>query len=287
MLRKITYTLTVLSLFLPLAVLSETIPAFPMAFWGSITINGIDAPAGTIVEAYYGSELAGKVLVKEQGIYGYSESTKQKLLIKEGNGVITFKVKGMPNLSEENYPSFQSGETINKNLVFVTIDQDDDEAPQTNGSSSNSGSSGGGGGGNAGSSGSSGIVQGAQDTGDKTDSNKSDVYDKIYAETNFEIAAIKQNVNQPSQKTEPTPIFGAEPAVKNINDTGTQPQFSKVEIPDKPNALLLAALSVTAIINPIAASTLALIALIFAFVIIRYKPHLNINIFSKRKNQKT
>lgn len=114
-----------LSLFGASTVKAESFPSFPMAFWGNVKIDNVSAPINTVINAYYDSVLSGTVTVKEIGIYGYSDSLKQKLLISEGSGSITFKfVKDgveKTGINIISYPSFVAGETINKNLEFVTI----------------------------------------------------------------------------------------------------------------------------------------------------------------------
>ena len=115
----------VLSLFGAFIVKAESFPSFPMAFWGNVKIDNVSAPINTVINAYYDSVLCGTVTVKEIGIYGYSDSLKQKLLISEGSGSITFKfVKDgveKAGINIISYSSFVAGETINKNLEFVTI----------------------------------------------------------------------------------------------------------------------------------------------------------------------
>lgn len=127
-------------------------PSFPMAFWGNVTINGTVAPVGSVVNAYYGSTLAGTATVQEAGIYGYTEPAKQKLTIGEGTGVITFKVisSGFNSGSETagdssiTQAAFTSGLTVQKDLAFTLT------PPVTTGGGSGGGSSGGGGGGGGG-----------------------------------------------------------------------------------------------------------------------------------------
>jgi hypothetical protein len=122
------------------------VPAFPMAFWGTINLDGNSAPKGTIVRAYYGSDLAGTVTVQEDGIYGYTQSTKQKLVIKEGVGVITFSVESLHfNAGEETvgdlpitHASFVSSDTLQKELTFTS------KTITTGGGGGSSSSSGGG-----------------------------------------------------------------------------------------------------------------------------------------------
>lgn len=98
-----------------------------MAFWGSITVDGVSVPVGTVVRAYYGTSLAGQVVIQESGIYGYAEATRQKLLVAEGVGQITFKFQhGSLNGGNEtdgttlqSYFAFESGATKNINLAFT------------------------------------------------------------------------------------------------------------------------------------------------------------------------
>ena len=85
-------TILLFTLF-PSLVLAQSFPAFPMAFYGEVKINGNPAPVGTVIRAYYGNILGGEVVVQEPGIYGYTESTKQKLLVGEGEGEIIFKLQ--------------------------------------------------------------------------------------------------------------------------------------------------------------------------------------------------
>src|SRR3989344_682592 len=146
----ITGTILVLALVLPTFV-SAAFPAFPMAFWGTITIDGSPAPVGTVVRAYYGSTLAGAVTLQENGIYGYVHPVKQKILVGEGDGTITFKFQSSSinggnetaGVSAQTYSGFSAGTTIEKNLIFAL--------PASGGSggggSTGGGSSGGGGGG--------------------------------------------------------------------------------------------------------------------------------------------
>jgi len=111
----------------PAFVLADnSFPSFPMAFWGTVKINGSPAPTGTVVKAYYGSILAGTVIVQESGIYGYTESTKQKLIVGEGTGFIFFDFADNTNPTllncggEWNPVSFTSGLTVEENLAFHT-----------------------------------------------------------------------------------------------------------------------------------------------------------------------
>lgn len=112
-----------------------------MAFYGQATLNGNPVAKGFSIRAYYGSELAGEVRVQDNGIYGYTELNRQRLLVKNGSGAITFKFIDLSGSesggnSVISYPSFSSGIVMEKNLAFTTLSQ-------------NQSSGGGGGGGGA------------------------------------------------------------------------------------------------------------------------------------------
>ena len=135
-------------------------PAFPMAFWGTVTTNGVAAPVGSVVRAYYGFTLVGTATVQEAGVYGYTEPTKQKLIVAEGTGAITFKIQasGFNSGSETTgdtaitQDTFTSGLTVQKNLAFTIT------PPPSGGGNGGGSSSGGGGGGGGSASGGSGTV---------------------------------------------------------------------------------------------------------------------------------
>ena len=106
----------------------DSFPSFPMAFWGTATINGQPLSSGTKVEAYCASDLVGSVTMLENGIYGYAESAKVKLLAGDCSGDILFKyilsgtATSLTGASEIKYTSgFQSGVTVNKNINFITV----------------------------------------------------------------------------------------------------------------------------------------------------------------------
>ena len=154
-------------------------PAFPMAFWGTVTTNGTAAPVGSVVRAYYGSTLVGTATVQETGIYGYTEPTKQKLIVAEGTGVITFKIQasGFNSGSETTgdttitQDAFTSGLTVQKNLGFTIT------PPSTGGSGGGGGSSSGGGGGGGGGTPAPTPTTSTSAKGDATGDGKVDVLD--------------------------------------------------------------------------------------------------------------
>lgn len=146
--KSLKYILVLFAL-TPLFASAQAIPAFPMALWGAVTINGSAAPVGTIVSAYYGSTPAGQVTVQDAGVYGYTEPTKQKLVVGESTGALTFTMQSTSfNSGTETggtiaitYPQFTAGSTVNYDLAFtVSV-----PAPVSSGGGGG-GSSGGGGG---------------------------------------------------------------------------------------------------------------------------------------------
>ncbi len=127
------------------SVASADFPDFPMAFWGDVTINGGAAPAGSVVRVYDSTNtLVGEVSLIESGVYGYTEPTKQKLVVGESVGPLQFSIKSSQvnggvetrGSSQVTHSEFISGETFKKDLAFTTT------VP-----SASAGSGGGGGGG--------------------------------------------------------------------------------------------------------------------------------------------
>lgn len=135
-------------LFVPM-VSFAAIPDFPMAFWGTVTVDGTIAPAGSVVRVYDESVKVGEIEVGESGVYGYTEPTKQKLIVGSGEGELTFTIQSTSiNGGVETggtqvitYSGFVSGETIEKNLDF-DVEQ---EPVVSSGGGGGSSSSGGGG----------------------------------------------------------------------------------------------------------------------------------------------
>ena len=128
--------------FFPVFAFAE-MPDFPMTFWGNATVDGVVAPIGATVRVYTGSIEVGQVILQENGVYGYTEPTKQKLVVGESSGTLTFTVQSASinggvetqGISPVTHSGFISGVTVEKDLAFVTK------------TSSGGGGSGGGGGG--------------------------------------------------------------------------------------------------------------------------------------------
>jgi hypothetical protein len=132
--------------FLPAFAFAE-MPAFPMAFWGSATVDGVAVPSGSIIRVYDDSIKVGEVQVQEAGVYGYTEPTKQKLVVSEAVGTLTFTIQAssinggveVEGITPVTHAGFVSGETLQKSLDF-------DIAPTVVVTSGGSSSGGGGGG---------------------------------------------------------------------------------------------------------------------------------------------
>lgn len=122
-------TICILSVSISTTVLAaETFPDFPMSFWGTAYINDLLIPEGAIVRAYYGNSVGGQSVVQQNGSYGYSDATKQKLVVGKGIGMITFTIQ-LPSINNgietigtniQSYVNFVSGLSVNQDLNFNT-----------------------------------------------------------------------------------------------------------------------------------------------------------------------
>ncbi|MFA5360333.1 MAG: hypothetical protein WC349_05290 [Patescibacteria group bacterium] len=123
----------------------DSFPSFPMSFYGTATLNNVNLPVGTKIQAYIYSTLQGEVILKEAGIYGYDNPTKIKLVVGNFTGNLTFKyvltdLTPQVGCSKQEYVSgFVSGSSVMKNLVF-------DSASCSTTAPTSSGGGGGGGG---------------------------------------------------------------------------------------------------------------------------------------------
>ena len=175
--KKILKIIFLTFIFFPFLVSAESIPDFPMSFWGIASINGIAAPAGSIIRAYYGTNLTGQVILIENGIYGYTEPTRQKLVVGKGIGPINFTIQSSSvnsgneasGTTLQSYPAFISGLTVQQNLNFI-ITSASVTPPVSSGG-------GGGGGGVITSSASTSSLSLAARTVDANKDNKIDVFD--------------------------------------------------------------------------------------------------------------
>lgn len=122
---KLLFCVSLIGLF-PGISMAVSFPDFPMAFWGTATIDGQALLSGTKIKAFCGSDLVGEITMLENGIYGYADSTKIKLLLGNCSEDILFKylLSGATNPltsgSEIKYTDgFEKGKTVNKNLEFI------------------------------------------------------------------------------------------------------------------------------------------------------------------------
>ena len=81
MIKKISLFILIFLLVPVFAFAENQFPSFPMAFLGTATLNGQSLSSGTKIEAFCGNDLIGSVTMAENGIYGYADSTKNKLLV--------------------------------------------------------------------------------------------------------------------------------------------------------------------------------------------------------------
>lgn len=105
---------------------NESFPSFPMAFWGNAAVDDEPLPAGTIIKAYCNNNLIGEITMSEDRIYGYTEATKNKLLVSNCDNDILFKY--LPQGGNEDLiggveikytEGFVLGTTIIKDLNFI------------------------------------------------------------------------------------------------------------------------------------------------------------------------
>ena len=62
-------------------------PSIPNEFYGTVTIDGADAPAGTVINAYIGGELRGTIKVTTAGEYGMSDLNYLKVAGNDGETI--------------------------------------------------------------------------------------------------------------------------------------------------------------------------------------------------------
>jgi hypothetical protein len=105
-------------------VYADEVPALPHAFYGSVSINGSPAPAGTSVEARgegVATDITGNpTITSVSGIYGTSNPLEPRLIVQgniEEEATITFYVN---DVSTGQTAEWHSGETTELNLS-VTI----------------------------------------------------------------------------------------------------------------------------------------------------------------------
>jgi len=108
-------------------VYADDIPALPHAFYGTVTINGSPAPAGTSVEARGTGVTTGiednPIVTTEAGVYGSADAFAHRLLVQgniEEGATITFYVNDVATGSTA---AWHSGQVTQKNLAITVATQ--------------------------------------------------------------------------------------------------------------------------------------------------------------------
>ena len=101
----------------------ETPPAFPHEFYGSVTIDGVPAPAGTLITGVIGDTECGSIQVVEAGRYGDPDRRKGNRLLVEATSrqkgaTITFLANGA---TAKETISFTPGAVTCLNLSFEGV----------------------------------------------------------------------------------------------------------------------------------------------------------------------
>ena len=122
----ILFSISVLFLVPTTALADETFPAWPASFYGAATLNSNKLPAGTKIQAFSDSVLKGEVIMGEDGIYGYDNPTKRKLVVGEYTSGLVFKyiptgmTSGLAGDSTVAYSgAFVSGSSTPLDLLFT------------------------------------------------------------------------------------------------------------------------------------------------------------------------
>lgn len=126
--KKFLFILVILVALIPFSAQAiSSFPDFPMSFFGTAKLNGVNLPVGTKIQAYNASSLQGEITLTESGIYGYDHPALAKLVVsKYSSGNLLFKfspsgsnviLAGDSNLTYDS--GFNAGQTQNINLNFV------------------------------------------------------------------------------------------------------------------------------------------------------------------------
>ena len=101
---------------------SAASPQLPCEFYGTVTVMGSPAPAGTLITAYVNGTNQGSITVTEPGKFGGMGTFDERLIVMTGendfaNGVpkITFKINDSPADQIANY---QPGASTSINLTI-------------------------------------------------------------------------------------------------------------------------------------------------------------------------
>ncbi|MEI6596926.1 MAG: hypothetical protein WCL13_01795 [bacterium] len=118
--------ITIIFLFPFIVKAVDSFPSFPMSFYGRATLNSVSLPTGTKIQAYNNGVLKGEITIEEDGIYGYDNPIKNKLVTSEYSGTLQFKylpedsVVALTGDNSVGYTGgFVSGKTEELNLSFI------------------------------------------------------------------------------------------------------------------------------------------------------------------------
>ena len=136
-----TKTLTLLSIVLTVlsgvvvTVSADELPIRPNQFYGTVTINGTDAPAGTVIDAYIDGESRGSVVTATAGKYGDDlnyltvngyESDGGRTIVFRINGVVadeavTYKIGSDPRIHNLSVSDYEVPVVMNPNANPASI----------------------------------------------------------------------------------------------------------------------------------------------------------------------
>lgn len=119
---------------------ASAIPPLPAEFYGSVTIDGIGAPPGTVITAKINFNERGSFTLTEYGAYGETGIAGSRLIVQateddlaSGNPIVTFWIGTIKG--DQEIP-FKSGTTKELDLTFSGTGDPDDQTPVASGESS-------------------------------------------------------------------------------------------------------------------------------------------------------
>lgn len=124
--KKIAILLSLSLFFVIPAKADNSFPGFPMSFYGTVTVDGLPLPGDSKVQVFSGNNMIGEVSINDNGVYGYDDPMKIKLVVNNFTEDLIFKYlvndsESQTGLLVQKYTEgFQSGKSVLKNLLFVT-----------------------------------------------------------------------------------------------------------------------------------------------------------------------
>lgn len=118
------FAILTLIVLLPFIASAQSFPSYPMSFYGNVRVNDNLAPVGSIIKAYYGSDISGEFRITTDGKYGSTNMYYKQFLVREGAGNISFGITssgfngGKEIKAREVYDKFETGKQIKKTLIF-------------------------------------------------------------------------------------------------------------------------------------------------------------------------